>query len=153
MDQIGQRHAYSISGNIAPRVTQRIAQEQQEATTSDESEEQQSRVATSVLREPDVMVGDGEDGRGEQRLAPRRHPLTEPDQRAEARDAQADRGKPERPRSAAEENDRDPRQDRIQQMLILTVERGNNVTEREPHVVDVRLDLIEPEASTERRDS
>ena len=73
----------------------------------------------------------------------------EPVESSEAAHTEDHRGQPKRPATFTKRGNRNPREQRIQQVLILTVEHRHDFVQRQAHVADESVDLVEPEPAAQ----
>ena len=137
----------SIGGSGRPAAVGEQAQEEPGPRDRTPGEDD---VAPGVLGEPDVVIGDGEQRGGEERLAPGGDlPAEDVEHR--------DRGRPEQNRRQTdaqgglpEQDDRDPRQRRVERVMVVVAVRRENLPERQPERVHQRVDLVDPQAAVGR---
>ncbi len=107
--------------------------------------EHQLGVAARVLGEPDVVVGEGQQGRGHQRLpGPQRRPR-QPPQGPDPGHAKGHGRQAQRPGLLAEQHDAQLGLQAVEQVVV---ERGvvaDQVAHRLAHEVHQRHDLVEPQ--------
>ena len=109
-----------------------------------EGPEHQAGIAARILRKPHVMVGDGHEGGGQQRLAVRGHSAAAGIERGNAEHPEDHRGQTQRPVAFAEGHQREMGQQRIEQVLIFAGVGGENRPERKTRRLDERGHFVVP---------
>jgi len=145
----GQGHRNCIGCRQLPVLRPLLGEQSEEQSARNESTQQQARVAARVLREPDVMVGEREQRGREEGFPPRGHQGAEPVQGPETRDTQQRSRQTQCPRTLSEEGHRAARQRRVQEVLVLTVERRHDPSQREAHISNQGPDFVKPETIAE----
>src|SRR5687768_1429545 len=148
MDVESQAHRERVDDS-KPWPRSHFACQPYEQSASNQSCDHQPRIAARVLRKPHVMVRESEQRGGGECFGAGGDDRAEPGERSNAGNAEECRGKPQGPGAIAENYCAQVRKHRVENVLILVVESADDVCKGLTHVVNERVDLVEPQSVTQ----